>query len=226
MRRGNLEWSLETLGKLIFYAIIILFLIWMVFKLSGILLRAQQDSSAEQNLNLLLERIRDAEERENVTLITSLPPSYVILGFDAGVSSTSLTERQFVDTSGRHHRLNDLAPPQELVETSKTIPRPPACSKKTGCLCAYKIRGNHHDGFEEELLVCEKIKQSALRGMTPDETKAACANKKNSGRRKCDWVGEFILPSTHKTPLLIPDAPIFLRVRVVGNTLSIRQMED
>ena len=61
MRNGSLEWSLETVGKMLFYALTIIILYSLVvngffFKWSG------KDHMAEANLDFLVSRIELAQK--------------------------------------------------------------------------------------------------------------------------------------------------------------------
>lgn len=130
--RASLEWSLETVGKLIIYSLILIAVIIMGMKLAEpFFTSAEKDWRSKQNLRLLMETI-ESDDRESVVL--HVPENRVLVGFGMEDTSYTLSDPNWIsvwftvpfDVEGRWG-------------TDAALSRPKACKAGTSCICVMRI---------------------------------------------------------------------------------------
>lgn len=157
-KRGSLEWSLETVGKLVFYALVLVAVIWMSIKLIDLFTNGERDWRVKQNLYLLDTRIKFAQKSgQQQSVILQIPQDYVFIGFDTTMPVDS--DVRFRKVS----RMGDLFTGRIFADIDVIVKRP-RCGD--ACICAYRFdSGLNWTGTAQtpvsttsEQVVCKEIK--------------------------------------------------------------------
>jgi hypothetical protein len=134
-RKASLEWSLETIGKLILFVIMLVALLYISYQLVSLFISKNDDYTARRNFENLIERIELARKlnEPSVTTIMYLPGGYAVLSYSKNVETVSFTETS-ITTSGDP----DPRPTSETI-TVKRPGRLEGCSGDS-CICLYSYK--------------------------------------------------------------------------------------
>src|SRR3989338_6829076 len=85
-RRASLEWALETTGKLVIYAFILIGIFIFTAKITDIFKGGDEAVRAERNVDLLQQRVEltKAMQQSTATIILQIPNNYFLRSYDAG----------------------------------------------------------------------------------------------------------------------------------------------
>ena len=88
-KKASLEWNLETVGKLVLYAVILLIIAYFLILLSGAFVADDTSTTAQRNFEIIADRIEYMmkEKVYSDNVIVQLPNNYVIIGFDVDAKS-------------------------------------------------------------------------------------------------------------------------------------------
>jgi len=135
-RQGSIEWQLETVGKMIFYVLILIALVFMTVKLIGLFTSGQENVAAQQNLKLFTQQAHRAMEDGKSSVIIDLPDDFVIVGYDA---NTKGKKEVIIEGTGEDLKV-----------------RHPFIGCGDACFCVYRKEQNENQEAEPDF--CERIK--------------------------------------------------------------------
>jgi len=94
-RRASLDLSLETVAKLALYAIVLIGMIYLGYKIVNLFVQGNEQYTVKKTMQLLDERITFAQKTKqpSVSLIVDLPKNTWIFGYSRGKASSSLPYR-------------------------------------------------------------------------------------------------------------------------------------
>ena len=140
-RKADLGWSLETIGKMVFFALILIALIYMAYALVGLFLSGQEGYTARRNLELVVQRIEIAQKQKEskATIVLEMPSEYTLVSFNPDEQSRKVFFDYKTTLSSQSYKSIGM-PPQVLVSNAMngipaTITRPGILSCRGTCLC-------------------------------------------------------------------------------------------
>jgi hypothetical protein len=158
-RKGSIEWNLETLGKTIFYVLILIGVFYLIYQLLALFVHGSEDYSAQRNVEIVAERIDDMikNKEDTASVILALKQNYFIIGFDANQETVEFGDYKSHWVSNSD---NKVAP----------IDRPSSCgfiSKNKACLCTGKADMQNINGvatYITTLSSCAKVDVKTFSG--------------------------------------------------------------
>lgn len=213
MRRGSVEWSAETLGKLLLALLMIILLFMMAKALVGLFLHGEGDYRAVQNFGLLASRIEFVDEhglsgKPEASVVIEMPENYLLLSFSKGDSRISHAKGRW--------RLGE-----EVCDGA--VAKPEECSEDMSCLCVYRLSVVQRQGSSATVcqqlhllpLACKELPYDAVQGTIDGDFEY----ERTGINFRISFLGRefFILASTH--------GPRQVRIRELQNILVLDASE-
>jgi hypothetical protein len=184
-RKGSLEWNLETIGKLAIYVAVLVFIVWMVWKLIAMFSHGSEEFSAKRNLDLLAKRIEVAQKsgERSFTIALALPQNNAILGFDEDATPLQLNY-------GISGGLSEVPESQTMPLEPTPFKRPSSCD--SACVCVANMATG-------AVIACRDVAVTTLRAQKQSSMYTSPDNLYIATAQKGDGFGFAFFPQVGKS---------------------------